>query len=200
MNKLIITQRLEFTKKHAEFRESLDTRWSIFAEKNGLILIPISSRTKKLNLTIKTLNVNGIILSGGGDINNNDERCRLEKKLIDFSIDKKIPLIGVCRGAQAINKYFKGKQKKILNHVRKKHLVSFKKNVFKGSVVNSYHDYGFDEKLISKELDILGSTNDGVVEYFKHKKYKIFGIMWHPERYKGIKSLDIKIFGKIFKK
>lgn len=200
MIKILITQRIEFTKKHSEFRECLDTRWPTLVEKIGLILIPISSKTKKINFNIEKLNPKGIILSGGGDVYKNDERSRLEKSLIDFSIKKNIPLLGVCRGAQAINKYFKGKQKKIKNHVRKNHLISFTKNIFKPCLINSYHNYGFDKKLISKKLNILALSNDGVVKYFKHKKYKIFGIMWHPERYKKVKNLDLKIFDKIFKK
>ena len=61
---------------------------------------------------------NGIILTGGEDINPleyndtinlkvcgeiNYERDTLERKLFDFAFDNKIPLIGVCRGMQMMN-------------------------------------------------------------------------------------------------
>ena len=59
MIKILITQRIEFTKKHSEFRECLDTRWPTLVEKIGLILIPISSKTKKINFNIEKLNTHG---------------------------------------------------------------------------------------------------------------------------------------------
>ena len=92
-----------------------------------------------------------------------------------------------------------GKQKKIIHHVRKNHYVTFSDNIYKKSLVNSFHNYGFNKNLISKELKIIGTSNDNIVEYFSHKKYNISGIMWHPERNKKIKNLDKKIFHKIFK-
>jgi len=60
----------------------------------------------------------GIILTGGEDINPleynntsnlkvcgdiNYKRDTLERKLFDFALDNKIPLIGVCRGMQMMN-------------------------------------------------------------------------------------------------
>ena len=60
----------------------------------------------------------GIILTGGEDINPleynnttnlkvcgdiNHKRDTLERKLFDFALDNKIPLIGVCRGMQMMN-------------------------------------------------------------------------------------------------
>ena len=89
-------------------------------------------------------------------------------------------------------------KKKIKNHVRKNHKINFKNNIFKDIQRNSFHDYGFNENLISKNLTILGMSNDNIVEYFVHKKNKIYGIMWHPERYKIPKKFDKKIFKKIF--
>ena len=65
-------------------------------------------------------------------------------------------------------------------------------------VVASIEDIYFNENLISKNLTILGMSNDNIVEYFVHKKNKIYGIMWHPERYKIPKKFDKKIFKKIF--
>ena len=60
----------------------------------------------------------GIILTGGEDINPlqyndtinlavceiiNYQRDTLERKLFDFAMENKIPLIGVCRGMQMMN-------------------------------------------------------------------------------------------------
>ena len=37
------------------------------------------------------------------------------------------------------------------------------------------------------------------VEFIKHKKFKLYGIMWHPERYNSFKKFDQNIIRKIFK-
>ena len=53
--------------------------------------------------------------------------------------------------------------------------------------------------MLGKNLKMLASSNDGVVEYFKHINKLIYGIMWHPERNKKIKKFDREIIKKIFK-
>ena len=40
----------------------------------------------------------------------------------------------------------------------------------------------------------LAKADDKSIEFFIHKKKKIIGIMWHPERFKKLKKLDEKIF------
>ena len=42
----------------------------------------------------------------------------------------------------------------------------------------------------------LAFTKDGSIEAFKHKRKKILGIMWHPERYKKIKKFDLDFIKK----
>ena len=53
---------------------------------------------------------------------------RLKKELLNLSIRKRIPLLGVCRGMQVINMYFGGNMKKIKGHMNTRHPVSIKKN------------------------------------------------------------------------
>ena len=65
----------------------------------------------------------GIILSPGGDPRTRDDRSYVENKLIKHAIIKKLPLLGLCRGAQKLNLYFNGKIKKVRGHVRKNHSI-----------------------------------------------------------------------------
>ena len=52
---------------------------------------------------------------------------------------------------------------------------------------------------MGKNLKMLASSKDDVVEYFKHVNKSIYGIMWHPERNNKIKKFDREILKKIFK-
>jgi len=142
-----------------------------------------------------------VILTGGNDISldaNNDnisdledhakDRDTQEYKIIDICIEKKIPLLGVCRGMQLINYKFGGHLApvNIQKHVASQHkLKVFKNNFLKQrESVNSYHNYGINLDSLAEGLDVLAISSDGVVEAIAHTKHSIFGIMWHPERNK----------------
>ena len=112
---------------------------------------------------------------------------------------KNIPLLGICRGAQAINIFLKGKIVKIDNHVKKKHDVNlFLSKEFKIKT-NSYHEYGIKKKILGRNLKILAQTNDQSIELFQHNKKKIMGMMWHPERYNKFREFDLRIIKNFFK-
>ena len=50
----------------------------------------------------------GLILHGGKDLDETPNRTRFELALIREAIAKNIPVFGICRGMQIINKYFDG--------------------------------------------------------------------------------------------
>ena len=198
MKKILITQRYEKIGDFKELRDNLDVRLSSLILKLGYIPVLLPTNSFKILKYINQISPSGIVLSGGGDPRKIDERYILEKKLLNFANKNKIPLLGICRGAQRINIHFKGKLKKIENHVRRKHFISGP-SLSKGIKVNSFHNYGFNSIMMGKNLKMLASSNDGVVEYFKHVNKSIYGIMWHPERNKKIKKFDREIIKKIFK-
>ena len=138
-----------------------------------------------------------IILPGGNDIFSRDKiskvRLKVEFNLIKYAIKKSIPILGVCRGMQVINLYFKGKQNRVYGHMRTKHKIFFKKKIFSKKVqnVNSFHNYGIPLKKMSNKLEVIAVDRDENVEIFKHKKKTIYGFMWHPERNKSYKELSM---------
>ena len=192
MKKIIITQRMERLGKHKELRDCLDIKLANLFSYLGYIPVPLPNKLKNINKFFKELMPKGIILSGGGNPLLKDLRYKNEKVLIDLSIKNKVPLLGICRGAQRINIHFNGKLKKIKNQTKKKHLI-YENQKQKGIKVNSYHDFGFSEKMLGKNLKSLAQSQDRIIEYFKHTNYKIIGIMWHPEREKILKKFDKKI-------
>ena len=198
MKKILITQRFEKIGTFKELRDNLDVRLTSLIFKLGYIPVLVPTNSIKVHKYIKQISPNGIILSGGGDPKKVDERYILEKKLLNFAYKNKMPLLGICRGAQRINIHFKGKLKKVKNHVKTKHFISGP-SLTKNQKVNSFHDFGFNNIMLGKNLKMLASSNDGLVEYFKHINKLIYGIMWHPERNKKIKKFDREIIKKIFK-
>ena len=41
-------------------------------------------------------------------------------------------------------------------------------------------------------------AGDNSIEAFCHKKLKIGGVIWHPERFKKFRNTDIKIIKKFY--
>ena len=143
-----------------------------------------------------------IIFSGGNNLiqlsKTKEDRIRnyIDQNIFNYGIKNKIKMIGICGGAQFLAKKFGSKISKINNHVGNHKIYFNEKNkpkIFKKEqVVNSYHNFGI--KKISKELKLIATAKDKSVEFFIHKKKKIIGIMWHPERYKKFNNLDKYIF------
>tara|TARA_B100002051_G_C16673369_1_gene605744 strand:+ start:444 stop:1055 length:612 start_codon:yes stop_codon:yes gene_type:complete len=166
---------------------------------NPEILLPEGDKkSKKIDL---------IIISGGNNLSSkenikaNIERDKLSKKYLNLALKDKIPIIGICYGAQFIAEKYNSTLVKVKNHVGK-HKIYFDKKIklknFKYKlIVNSFHQYAI--KHISKDLDVLATASDFTIELFHHKKNKILGMMWHPERYKNIRSIDAEIIKTFYR-
>ena len=199
MNKIIVSQSLIYDTKTKVYKDQLDNQVISYLYKLNYIPITISNGFKNPIDFLKKLKISGIIITGGANIGIYPKRDKLETKLIDYSLTKKIPLLGICRGMQLINHYFKGNLNKINNHVRTKHYIKTK-NSKRKYLVNSYHNFSINEKRMNTNLTpIHRHTKDSTIESFVHSKYKLLGIMWHPERQKKIKSFDKTIIQNFFK-
>ena len=199
-NLILINQRLDRIGKFKELRDNLDVRFIKLILNLKMIPLLIPNNLKIVNNILKNkIRIKGIILSPGGNPKINDDRSKVEDKLIKFSKKRKIPLLGICRGAQKINLFFGGKIKKVKNHVRKNHSIFgslTKKKIIK---VNSYHNFGIKVSDLPKTFNILAKTQDDFVECFLSNNKKLMGIMWHPERYTHLRDFEKKILKKFFK-
>ena len=106
-------------------------------------------------------------------------------------------LLGICRGMQFINLFFKGKLKKIKGHVTQKNKIYSLKSK-KCRTIKCYHNNGI--KTLGKDLKKLHKASDGEIESIQHVNNRIFGIMWHPERSKKFNNYDLKLIKNFFKK
>ncbi|MGL5151663.1 MAG: glutamine amidotransferase-related protein, partial [Clostridium sp.] len=47
--------------------------------------------------------------------------------------------------------------------------------------VTRYHSLEIDRKKVPSDIEVTAITNDGVIMGIEHKKYKIYGVQFHPE-------------------
>ena len=194
-----VSQRLGIS-KFGELRAQVDTRLLNFISKCGYVPVPIpyydlpkKTSLIKLSIWLRRIKLSGIVLSGGEDIGKYKLRDNSEKFLINYSIKRRMPIFGICRGMQVIGSYFKVKLKPVKNHVNTLHTVCSNKRRFK---VNSYHNLSL--KKCPKNFSIEFKSLDGNIESIQSKTKKIYACMWHPERYKDFKRFDIMKFKKLF--
>ncbi len=185
-----------YKKHYKTYIDFVDHYWiNYFKLKKKIFFSVPNISNYKINFSRKKITL--IILPGGNNIISRDKiskvRLKVEFSLIKYAIKKKIPILGVCRGMQVINLYFKGRQNRVDGHMRTKHKIFFKKKFFpkKISNVNSFHNFGIPINKISNKLEVIAVDKDQNVEMFKHKKKMIYGFMWHPERNKSYQELNM---------
>ncbi len=195
------------TKEYFEKRDALSQEWPVFLNSfniNPIYLPNSSSIFKKIFNTIK---LDGIILSGGSDIGKYPEKDHIEFEILKLAIENKIPVFGVCRGLQIINRFFGGTEKKTHDkkHVKTNHMIQITDNVVekwlgkKEFSVNSFHDNIILTQNLGENLIPIGlCENDNTIECITHKELSIMGIMWHPEREQV--DEDYKIISNFFNK
>jgi len=222
MKNILITQRIG-KDKYGEYYDYLESSYIKYLNQYDVNPIILPNNTKDIIKFYKKNKCTQIILTGGDDISpslynkkgkklniNFYQRDLNEKILIQHSIEKKIPILGICRGFQIINVCLGGKLTKDINKITKsiitkKHKVNFteefiKKVKKKSITVNSYHNQGITSSQLAADLVPLGFSDDGkLVEIYKHEKLPIIGIQWHPERKNFCKDFDKYIF-KLFLK
>jgi putative glutamine amidotransferase len=184
----------------------------------GVKVIKLSPKKNNLSDLEKC---DGIVLSGGEDVHPkyyghpewmkkkdelklhvNEARDEFEMKVIDRAYKKKIPMLGICRGLQIANVYFKGtlipdlQGKTGTRHSKAKsydqtHEVKVEKNSCLSAIIknetgkiNSAHHQAADK--IGKELKVTATDAEGIVEAIEWKDPKdkpfLLLVQWHPER------------------
>ncbi len=159
-----------------------------------------------------------LVVCGGGDIHPRlyKDKVRYKGKYdIDFDnyesnmikefIKYEKPVLGICRGMQAINValggtliqdipemlglYHQNYGGKECTHEIK---ISKKSNLSKilgiRAIVNSYHHQSVHK--LGKNLIVTAAAHDGVIEAIEGTEFPILGVQWHPERMLGNDLFD----------
>lgn len=196
-----ITQRIVSIDSRNEICDTLDKNWASLLSRNGLIAVPLPNCKDTILNLLKNVNFSGFILSGG---NNHQEtgskndvypsRDDTEEHVLSYAKEKKLPLLGVCRGMQAMIIGSGIPLVRLANHVRTHHEIMVSKNErfpFSGKlIVNSYHEYGIYKKDL-KGWEAVGECEDGSLEAMAHPSLPQIGIMWHPERGESSRYNDL---------
>jgi len=190
-----------------EIREALDINYCKFIDACGFLPIVLSYEVS-FKTYFDEINIDGVVLTGGNDLsscNNNalsNIRDKYEKDLLEYCIENDIPVLGICRGMQVIAEFFDSSFKKVDNQIDIKHAL-FVNQKSKYSVylnrfekVNSYHNFAIDKT--SDELNIVATSEDGIIKAIEHRKYKIFGQMWHSEREKHFIDSEVSLIKEFF--
>ena len=129
----------------------------------------------------------GLLLPGGGDIFGGLDRR--ETAVINAFVARRRPILGICRGMQALNVYFDGTlHDRIEGH-----------QLAAGDMVHVTRAEGVMARLLGETpavtsnhhqaVDVLGEglaacqwTEDGVTEAFTHRTLPVLGVQYHPER------------------
>ncbi|MEX0720655.1 MAG: aminodeoxychorismate/anthranilate synthase component II [Balneolaceae bacterium] len=102
-------------------------------------------------------------------------------------LGEKIPVLGVCLGHQAIGEVFGGKviHAPKLMHGKVSKVSHDGKSVFsnieRDFIATRYHSLVLDPDAIPDVLEVTATSDDGVIQGVRHKKFRIEGIQFHPE-------------------
>lgn len=100
---------------------------------------------------------------------------------------RKVPILGVCLGHQAIGYKFGGRIVKapLMMHGKTSEIEHDNKTIFKGVMqkftATRYHSLIIERNSLSDELEVSAQTADEIIMGIRHKKYPIEGIQFHPE-------------------
>lgn len=173
-------------------------------------------------------NIDALILSGGHDVNPLNwgeephqklggilpKRDTYDFKLLQFALEMKKPILGICRGEQVINVFGGGSLYQDLslidacyikhNQQHLSNIATHTANIKEGTKlyeilgekeihVNSFHHLAANE--IANGYIVSATSKDGVIEAIeKEGDDFVIGVQWHPE----MMTKDYPIMQKLF--
>lgn len=189
---VLYTQRVEIIESYGERRDCADQQIAKFLWACGFTPVPANNLPDRAGPFLDAVRPSGILLTGGNDLvkygGGAPERDETERFLLEYAMDRGIPLLGFCRGMQLIADYFGNPLQRVTGHTARRHPVA---GELARESVNSYHNWGL--RSVEEPLRVLSRAEDGVIESIRHRERSVMGIMWHPERETPFQDADIAL-------
>lgn len=195
MKRIAVSLRVDAVIDRDEKRDAIDRQMVCLVAAAGGLAFPVPNALwglGRLEAWLEALQPDGIILSGGNDLGTQPDRDGTEGVLLDWAVQRRLPLLGICRGMQFMAVAGGGRLMTVDGHVRTRHRLC-------GELdwdVNSYHNYALAS--CPPDYQILARSEDGSIEGIRHKRLPIEGWMWHPERETPFATQDLRGLGRIF--
>lgn len=184
--RVVLSMRITQAAGYDEARDSISHDWITCLQGWGLEPIPFPNGLGNPLGVLDRFSPDLIILTGGDDPGMDTPRDATERILLDYTAEKNKPLLGVCRGLQAINLHFGGGLDGVAGHVAAQHHVttsgSFADIYGARATVNSFHDTGVPPHALADDLVAAAVDDAGNVEALHHVSLPLAAVMWHPER------------------
>lgn len=202
-----LSQRVVTDPQHGERRDALAHDWLAFLSEINLCecAFPIPNSSAHVESWLNAAHLDAVILTGGNDVGESEERDYVENTILQYSITNNVPVFGTCRGLHLINLFFGGgitrrvSDISLISHVAQPHQISiidasFSNRFDKSSaIVNSFHNQAVTQAQLSPRLQCFATTEDGVVEGIYSEDYPIMAVQWHPERDSPDHSLNLQM-------
>jgi putative glutamine amidotransferase len=150
--------------------------------------------------------LDGLVLTGGDDLGDSQLRDQTETALLDHALASGLPVFGVCRGLQMIQRHFGGNLEPCSRerHVATRHRVTFRSDLGyvpireRQAEVNSFHGFGVPSGAVKPPLAVFAESDEGWAEGLFCPGRPLAAVMWHPERERPYRDLDRKLVRALF--
>ena len=184
--RVALSMRITQASGYDELRDSISHDWVELLQGWGMAPFPLANGIADPVAYLDAIGPELLILTGGDDPGLGSPRDRIEKFMLNYAAAKNTPVLGVCRGLQAINLHFGGGLGAIAGHVAVQHGVklagAFSDLYGTETTVNSFHKTAVPADGLASCLVAAGVDADGNIEALHHTSLPMAAIMWHPER------------------
>ena len=151
-----------------ERRDCLDQAWTKFLAACGLLPVLLPNFAEAAVALCDRAGVCGLVLTGGNDLavlgGDAPERDDAENAVLDLAQRRGLPVLGVCRGMQVIQRRFDIPLRRVEGHVAQRQVIRI---AGEPKEVNSYHHFAAFDTRPPLE-DVWAVSDDGVVKAIRY--------------------------------
>lgn len=197
---IAVSQRVDLAPRSngpAERRDALDQAWVRFLSTAGILPVLVPNHAPTALTLFDDLPIRGLLLTGGNDLADHGgdapERDATETVLLAAARTLGLPVIGVCRGMQVLQRAFGVALQPVEGHVAARQIIRVGDQP---RTANAFHTWG--ARATAPDLAVWAQAEDGVIKAVRHVREPLIGLMWHPERLDPFDPRDVALFRQTF--